>query len=187
MVTRFKYAVLITLILAPFSSSAMEQQKEETHTKYMIVMKNGLAEDYQALASEFSEEDAPSLQALSHYPSYKLDRGEEVFAPFVLIRELLQRERGHEERIKLPTSSDSNTLLGVTLTFKSAVPVGAFPDKEFNGPDKEPSRQPTIIAGKKAIAAYRLKLTHQYREDFQPGTSPPSKCPEHLIPLPPTP
>ncbi len=187
MVTRFKYAVLITLLLAPFSSSAMEQQKEETHTKYMIVMKNGLAEDYQALASEFSEKDAPSLRALDKYPSYKLDRGEEVFAPFVLIRELLQRERGHEKRIKLPTSSAFNILLGVKLTFKSAVPITAFPDKQFERPDEGQTRLPTIIAGKTAIAAYRLKLTHQYREDFQPGTSPPSKCPKHLIPLPPTP
>ena len=187
MVTRFKYAVLITLILAPFSSHAMEREEEATHTQYMIVMKNGLAEDYQALASEFSEEDAPSLQAFSHYPSYKLDRGEEVFVPFVLIRELLQRERGHEKRIKLPTSSASNTLLGITLTFESAVPVSAFPEQQFERPDEGQTRLPTIIAGKTAIAAYRLKLTHQYREDFQPGTSPPSKCPKHLIPLPPTP
>jgi len=169
MVTRFKYAVLITLLLAPFSSPAME----ESHAEYMIVVTNELAEDYETLACVFSQGEAPSLQALEKYPSNSLDRGEEVFAPFVLIRELLQRRRGHEERLNLPTSSASNTLLGVKLTFVMPVPVSAFPEQQFDGPDEGQSRLPTIIAGKTAITAYQLKLTHQYREDFQPGSSPP--------------
>ncbi|TET36647.1 hypothetical protein E3J61_00505 [Candidatus Dependentiae bacterium] len=185
MVTR--YTTLFILLLSTSLSHAMEREEEATYTKYMIVMKNGLAEDYQALASEFSEKDAPSLQALAHYPSYKLDRGEEIFAPFVLIRELLQRERGHEKRIKLPTSSASNTLLGITLTFESAVPITAFPDKQFERPDEGQTRLPTIIAGKTAITAYRLSLAQQHGEEFQPGTNPPFSCPEHLKPLPPTP
>lgn len=182
MVTRFKHTVLITLLLTPLSSPAMEQA-EEAYAEYMVVMTNGLGEDYETLASEFSEEDTPSQEALDKYPSYKLEREEEVFSPFGLIRELLREKRGHEKRITLPTLTPSYKLLGVLLTFEDSVPVTAFPDKQFNRQDTGPSRQPTIIAGREAIAAYRLSLAQQPGEGFQPGSSPPHPDDHHgLLP-----
>lgn len=173
MVIRFNYTVLITLLCATFSTHTMEKiEKEESHTEYMIVMANGLAEDYQELTNVFSEGEAPSLQALAKFPSYKLDRGEEVFESFVLIRELLRNKHGQESHINLPTSSSSTSNLGIKLIFKSAVPVSTF-SKQFDGLDKGHPRLPIIIAGKTAIIAYQQKLTQQYGGDFKPGTSHP--------------